>query len=468
MPALKVKFGDLVMRAWHGLSPQALFVTSFAVQIAVGTAGLLLLPGLYTAGGLSVVDALFTITSATCVTGLAVVDTATHFSFWGQAWILIFIQVGGLSVVTIATLIAAMLGRRVSLRSEVVAIATHQAGPRGNLLQLLGRLAVFTFGFELIVALVLWVQWIPLFGAVDAAWHAVFQAVSAFCNAGFSTFSDSLTSFSHSPGVLLPISLLVIIGGFGFLAAVELWQWLQRGGLSGPNRISTHTYAALVTTLALLAGGTVVYAALEWGGVLEPLSVTDKVLNAWFMAATPRTAGFNTVPYDQISSPTAFFTVLLMAIGGSPGSTAGGFKTTAFAVMLAMAWARLRSRRYVSLHDRTVPDATVQRTASLVILFFVLVTSAVLVLTLTEARGLPREASHNAFLPLLFEVVSAAGTVGLSMGVTAGLSTFGKLVIIAVMFIGRVGPLAFFAAMTLRTSASPPGFRPAHEDVVIG
>ncbi len=452
---------------WNELSAQGMFVASFAVLIAIGTAGLLWLPGLYTGPRAGFVDALFTITSAVCVTGLNVVDTATYFTFWGQLWLLVFIQLGGLGVYSLSTLIIGGMGRRLSLRSEVLATSMPEGSSSKAVIRMTIQVAKYTFFAEGTGALLLFFFWVPDFGMVQGAWHAVFHSVSAFCNAGFSTFSDSLIGFAHRPFTLLVISALIIAGGLGYLAVEESHRWWKGGGFRSRRRLSSHTGAAVTVTLGLLLGGAIVFGVFEWNGVLAPLGPVDKVMNAWFMSVTPRTAGFNSISYAQVGNVTAFVTVLFMVIGGSPGSTAGGIKTTSLAVLLALAWARVRGRRHVVLHGRSIPEATVERTVSLALIAFVVLSAALMGLTTFESVGSTAEQSRESFLAHLFEVASALGTVGLSMDLTPTLSTASRLLTIALMFMGRVGPLAFFAAVSLRGNA-PRALRPACEDIIVG
>lgn len=457
-----------VARAWRNASASALFVGSFAFLIVIGTAGLLLLPGLTTGPRIGFLDALFTITSAVCVTGLSVVDPATFFTFAGQVWLLIFIQLGGLGLVTLTTLIIGVLGRRLSLRSEMIAAPPVEITHRSDLRGLTIAAAKFTFGIEALGAFGLWLSFLPHFSPLQAAWHAVFHAVSAFCNAGFSTFSTSLVGYADRPPVLLFTSALIVVGGFGYLSTEELLRWWRSGGKGRARRLSTHTFAALAVTAALLVGGTVLYAVFEWNGALRDLGLIDKLVNAWFLSVTPRTAGFVSVPYSQIGNDTAYLTILLMVVGGSPGSTAGGIKTTAMAVLLALGISRMRGRRHVELHDRTVPDGTVERTVSLALIAFAVMTAGVFWLSFTETRGASVEQARILFLPVFFEVVSAFNTVGLTMDLTPSLTALGKLSIIGLMFVGRVGPLAFFAAISVRGSAELRAVRPAREDLIIG
>lgn len=453
---------------WRGMPPPALFAGSFALLIGLGTLGLKTLPGLYTGPELSGIDALFTATSAACVTGLVVVDTATHFTFWGQLWLLVLFQVGGLGLIGMTSLIIGAMGRRLSLRTEMIVVpALHESHGR-ELLGMILSITRFTLFIEAGCALALWLMFLPELGAQAAVWPAIFHAVSAFCNAGFSTFSDSLVGFAQDAGVLLVMSVTIIVGGFGYLSTTEIFRWSKAGGLRGPIRLSAHTYGALLVTVVLLFGATAIYALLEWDGVLAGHNPAGKLVNAWFMSTTVRTAGFNSVDYELLGNSSAYITILLMGIGGSPGSTAGGIKTTTVAILVAMAWSRMRGRRFVQLHDRKVPDGTVQRTVALVVVFSVLVLTAIMLLTIGETGGEDLDRSRRAALPLIFEAVSATGTVGLSMGMTAGLTSFSKTVMILAMFIGRVGPLAFFAAISIKSSRFPAGYRPAHEDVIVG
>ena len=467
-PILSIRPFRRIYLWWHNLSPSGLFVASFLLLIVLGTTGLMILPGLYTGAPLSLLDALFTMTSAVCVTGLSVVDTGTYFSFWGQAWILAFIQLGGLGLFALTTLIIGALGRRLSLRSEMIAGPPVEIAHRHTVRGLALAVARFTFLIEGAGAVLLWVQFIRTDGVIRGLWSAVFHSVSAFCNAGFSLYRDSLTGFADSPFVLVPLSLLIILGGFGYLASEEVGRWWKAGGFNGSLRLSSHTFAATVVTAGLLVIGAGLYAGFEWSGVLGRLGAVDKIANAWFMSVTSRTAGFSSVSYSEVSNASAYLTILLMVVGGSPGSTAGGIKTTALAVLIALAVSRIRGRRYVSIHDRAVPDSTVQRTVSLALVAFVVLSLAVFALSFCEAGGRSVAEARGSFLPELFEATSALATVGLSMDLTPTLTAPGKLVIVILMFMGRVGPLSFFAAIALKATAFPADFRPAREDLIVG
>lgn len=456
------------MLHWRRLPPPVLFLLSFIVLIAIGTLGFLLLPGLYTGPRLGILNALFTSTSAVCVTGLIVVDTASYFTFWGQLWILLLIQLGGLGLVTLSTMIIGAMGRRLSLRSEMLAGALPHHTRHAEVWQIALRVARFTAAVELGGAIVLFALWVPHYPVPQAAWHALFHAISAYCNAGFSTFSDSLVGFADQPMVLLAISILIIVGGLGYLTLGELARWARAGRTHPSRRLSSHTYAAVVTSAALLAVGWLLFAVFEWNGALGGLSWLERLVNALFLSVTPRTAGFNNVDYAQVGSATAVLTMMLMFVGGSPGSTAGGVKTTTIAVLVALGLSRLRGRRYVELHQRAIPEDTIERGISVFMLASVVLIAGFFLVSLLQSAGLSASASHAQFLPITFEVISAFATVGLSMGETTRLTEPALLVVSLLMYIGRVGLLSFFAAMTLRRGTPPAFLRPAQEDLMVG
>lgn len=446
-------------------TPARLFALSFAALIALGTLGLRWLPGLYVGERLGWVDALFTSTSAVCVTGLIVVDTATHFSFWGQLFLLLLIQLGGLGMVTFTSAIILSLGGRLRMRHEVLTASGTDVAPHVDFRQLAGLVVRFTLLLEGAAAVVLWLLWGARFGWLDSLWHAIFHSISAFCNAGFSTFSDSLMSFRQNPITFTVIMVLIVAGGIGFLTVEELRLWLDARSRRATFRLSLHSRLAVSMSVALIVLGWILLGWMEWQGALAGLPTADRIVNALFASVTTRTAGFNSIDYSSVTDTANFFTVMLMSIGGSPGSTAGGLKTTTVAVLAILAWSRLRGQPQANFFGRSIPEETVQRAVGLFVVGFVVVTLAILVLAATEAGV--RQTSHS-FLSIMFEAVSAFNTVGLSMGVTAELSVPGRLVTTLLMFIGRVGPLTFAAAIALRARSSRREFRYAHEDVVIG
>lgn len=427
----------------------------------------MILPGLYAGAPLGWTDALFTATSAVCVTGLIVVDTANYFTTWGQAYVLLLIQLGGLGILSFTTLIIVVLGRRLSLRHEALAGGAVGAAGYVNARQLTWTVVRFTLGAECVGALLLYLCWGPQLGWSTAVWPSLFHTVSAFCNAGFSTFSTSLAHFQGNLPLLTVVMILIVMGGLGFLTIEELYVWGRERETEGRFRLSVHSRLVLGTTILLVVGGGVAFTAFEWSNTLAGLPVADRLVNGLFASITPRTAGFNTIDYAQVESETSVLTLIFMTIGGSPGSMAGGLKTTTVALLGLMAWARLSGRPTTSIAGRTIPDSTLQKAMGLVVVALSFVAVGVFVFSITEIPDAVTAAAAP-FLTSLFEAVSAFNTVGLSMGATGDLSTVGRLMTTLLMFVGRVGPLTFVAAMSREPSRVAERFRYAYEDVAIG
>jgi trk system potassium uptake protein TrkH len=417
--------------------PGHLLVFSFAGVIAVGTL-LLALPAASTGPHLSVIDALFTSASATCVTGLAVVDTGTQFSTFGQLIVLGLIQVGGLGIMTISTFIALALGRNIGLRGEF-AIGEMVGEEQSRMaFRLVKFIVLLTLAIELLGALLL-AQQFQSTGMTwgRAAYVGFFHSVSAFCNAGFSLFPDSLTQYSQVPLIPLTVSGLIILGGLGFTVQFAFWGKL----LKHPKRLPFHVRLVAGATLALIVFGTVAIWALERPGSLAELTLGESWLQAFFQSVTTRTAGFNSMDLRSLSHASLLLMMVLMFIGAAPGSTGGGVKVTTFAVLYAVVSAVLSGRESVQLRGRRIDPTTVLRAMALICLSLgaVAVVSFVLMLTQNISADV-----------LLFEAVSAFGTVGLSLGVTPELTGVGKLSIACLMFIGRVGPLTFLVMIRPR------------------
>ncbi|HEV7298516.1 MAG TPA: potassium transporter TrkG [Tepidisphaeraceae bacterium] len=454
---------------WRLLSPPQLFIGSFATLVLFGTLALKLIPGLYVAEPMGWLDALFTATSAACITGLIVEDTATFFTPRGQAVVLVLIQLGGLGIIAFTSLIIVAFGRRMSLRHEAMSGGGQGVAPEVNRQNLVRDVFIFTFVTETIGAILLFLIWLPSLDRLNwtwqqAAWHAVFQSISAFCHAGFATFSDSLVGFQTSPGVLGVIMLLIVIGSIGFLTLEEIKLHWQAKKLNKRFRISLHSRIVLATTAILIVGGWILFTIFEWDYTLRRLPTWAKLTNGLFLSLTPRSAGYNTVDYSQTTASTNFLTIIFMSIGGSPGSMAGGVKTTTVALIALLAWSRLRGRLVTSIAGRSVPEETIQRAVGLFVIAFGIVTVSIFILTTTEIRG---EAPPD-FINYMFEAVSAFNTVGLSMGVTNELSDAGKWLTIFLMFFGRVGPLTLAAALARPRKQLATEFRYAHEEVVVG
>ncbi|GAB4252077.1 MAG: TrkH family potassium uptake protein [Thermoleophilia bacterium] len=423
-------------------------VAGFAALILFGSL-LLMLPWATTAGETDYLTSLFISTSAVCVTGLIVVDFPNYYTAFGQTVVLVLIQAGGFGVMAGAALVFQLVGRRLSLRSEAALRSSlFPQGPASAFRILFRRLVLLTIAAEVLGTLVLFVGLISdrnaSDGAPDALFSALFQSISAFNNAGFSTYSDSLTGLAGNPLVVAPIALLIIAGGLGGIVLIEVydailafWRTRERRPF---RRLSLHTRTVLLTSALLIAGGALL---LEAVGLPEGRGPYQDVADAVFQSLTARTAGFNTVDIGALPAASLVLLIGLMFIGGSPASTAGGVKTTTVAIWLAEVWAALRRREDAVILKRSIPPTIVRRALLLISLSSLWNFGGVLLLLLLERE------THPAFLGLLFEQISAFGTVGLSTGITAQLSGPSQIWIIVTMFVGRLGPL-LLASWALR------------------
>ncbi len=457
---------------WQRVRPEQLFVGSFLLIIAIGTLGLKLIPGMFRNQPMDWLDALFTITSAVCVTGLAVENTAQTFTIQGQAWILLCIQLGGLGVIVLSSFIILALGGRMGVRSEMLVSSATDVAPKIKPQKFVRDVVIFTLTIEAIGAILLYILWRPWqanhgMPLGESIWHAVFQSVSAFCNAGFSTYTNNLVDYRHSGASLLVLSALIILGGFGFLAMEEFYRRLRNPSVV--RRLSLNTRIGLVTMIVLLLVGWVVLGALEWSNPATlgdaSLDKSDRIINALFMSVTARTAGFNTIDYEQAYASSNFFTMILMAIGGAPGSTAGGVKTTTAALVFLLLVSRLRMQSDVIAGGRTIPPETMRNALLIVLCSLVITLTATFLILAFESSSVI--ARKDYFLSVLFECISAFNTVGLSMNLTAELNDPSRAIVIFLMFVGRVGPLSLLAAIAF-AQHSKTRFRYAREDVVVG
>lgn len=464
---LPVRSRSILHSWWRSLSPSQLFVGSFLGLILLGTVGFMVLPGLYAGPPLNWVDALFTATSAVCVTGLIVVDTAEYFTTWGQAYILLLIQIGGLGMISFTSVIIVALGRRLSLRHETLSGGGTDIVGEIDYKALTWAIFRFTFVAEIIGGVLLYVFWIPRFGWGGAVWHSIFHTVSAFCNAGFSTFTTSLEAFQANLPLLGVVITLIVLGGLGFLTLEEVNLWRRKRQEQDRFRLSIHSQIVLGTTVFLIVVGWIAFTAFEWQNTLAGLSLGEKLVNGLFASITPRTAGFNTIDYAAVETETNVLTLIFMVIGGSPGSTAGGVKTTTFALLGLLAWSHLQGKPTTSISGRTIPESTLQKAMSLFVVAVSIIVIGIFLFSVTEIPS-SVTAAASPFLTYVFEVVSAFNTVGLSMGATGELSDIGRVATVVLMFIGRVGTLTFVAAMAREPSRLSGNFRYAYEDVSIG
>ncbi len=410
-------------------------VLGFLALIGTGTLAILLLNA--NSRPLTLVDALFTATSAVCVTGLTVVDTGKDLANASRLVLLLLIQLGGLGVMTATTALSLLMRERIGLRQRMFFAGGFGLDSPSGVIRLLIRILSLTFAIEAVAVF-------PLYWGFSRAglspeqslYNAVFHSVSAFCNAGFSLFPDNLEGFSSS--ILVPgtVMVLVVLGGLGFIVLSELKEMFRR-----PGKISVHSRLVLFTTAGLVLFGTALLLISEWNHSLGAMGGGWKLWNGLFSSITPRTAGFDTVALSTFSSAGLFVVILLLIVGASPGSTGGGFKTTTLAVLLVSTWNVIRGRSEVHLWNRRISIRVIQRAITLIVLYLGTLGLGLMILALLEPFP---------FRSLLFETASALGTVGLSLGITSGLSDAGKLVLVLLMFWGRVGIITFLYGLVKR------------------
>lgn len=420
--------------------PAQVVVFAFAVAILAGTTLLMLPIAKNGPGSAPFTTALFTSTSAVCVTGLAVVDTPSYWSGFGQVVILGLIQLGGFGIMTFASLLGLLVSRRMGLRSRMIAAAETKSTGLGNLKSVVVGVVKVSLIFEALTALALSLRFILGYGESvgRGTYLGVFHAISAFNNAGFALYSDSLTRFVSDPWICLPIALAVIAGGLGFPVLFELRKQLRT-----PKRWSLNTKMVLSVTVFLLVAGFVFVTASEWSNpaTLGALDTPGKMLAGFFQSVMPRTAGFNSLDYGQMNEGTRLGTTVLMFIGGGSAGTAGGIKVTTFILLFFVVYTEVRGERSVQAFDRRIDDRTTRQALTVVLLSI----GAVMAATIALHAITPFTTSQ-----VLFEATSAFATVGLSTGITADLPTAGHYILIALMFLGRLGPITLVSALALR------------------
>ncbi len=467
----------VVNRAASGRNPTLTLISSFLILILIG-AVVLWLPKSAANERIEPVDALFTATSATCVTGLIVKDTGGDFSFMGQVVILSLIQLGGLGIVVFGAVFALLLGQALTVRESVAMQDLLSARTVSRIGNMIAFIFIGTLVFEAVGAVSLLGMWdnqAQWTGGVQERWfYSIFHSISAFCNAGFSLFSNSFIDYGRSWGVYTVICPLIILGGLGFQVLYDLWsvtvenvrRFLRNTlirqtevAVRPPLRTTLQTKIVLTVSAALIVFGAVSIMLFEHY-VGEGSSKSGGILGALFQSITARTAGFNTVDISSLSPASQFILILLMFVGGSPGSTAGGIKTVTLAVVLMTAIAALRKRNEVEMFKRSIKMVIVGRAITVALLFAAVLFTAALALTITE------HSSGFKMSEIFFETGSALGTVGLTTGITPKLTTAGKLIIIAVMLIGRLGPLTLLAALTF--NIRPAKYSYPDEAIIVG
>jgi trk system potassium uptake protein TrkH len=412
-------------------NPYMFFVIAFALIIFLG-AILLDLP-ISTKDGSSIgfVDALFTSTSAMCVTGLAVVNTAQYWTVFGKIVILILIQMGGLGVMTMSTMIAFLLGKKISLKTRVFIMEERNVDELQGVVRLTRSILVFTFLIEFIGAILLSFVFVRDYGLSKGIAFSIFHSVSAFCNAGFDITGNSMMNYVDNPLITFTISLLVIIGGIGYFIFCDIYD------SKGFRKLTLHSKLVLIISSMLLLIGFVVIFILEYNnpGTIGNLSLSGKIQASIFQSVAPRTAGYNSIAIENLRVPTVNLILIFMFIGGSSGSTAGGVKVSTIGVIFVAIYNFVRGKRDVEIFMKRIEYTTIIKAISIVGIGMLLINIVTLILTITEAN------SGFDFLDILFETVSSFGTVGLSRGLTPSLSDAGRIILSVVMFIGRLGPL---------------------------
>lgn len=430
--------------------PSLLIALSFLLVIMVG--GILLTLPISSARGESTnfLDSYFTANSATCVTGLVVLDTGTHFSLFGLFVILCLIQIGGLGYMTFSTFLVMIFRKKMFISDKMVMMEALNIYSSRDVVSVLRKIFGIVFIVEGAGALILFLRWLPEFGLQKALLYGFFHSISAFNNAGFALPANfaNLSPYVTDWTINLTITSLIIIGGIGFLVIADILQF---------KRWSLHSKLAITTTLILIVSGAIAYFCLEYNSTLASLTLPSKVLASYFQAVTPRTAGFNTLDISNVLPATGLIIMFLMFVGASPGGTGGGIKTTTLALVTSTIWATLRSSRDTILFNRRIPAENIRRAFAITCLGLVVVSISIFILTQVENFGI---------MPVAFETISAFGTVGLSMGITPTLSSAGKIIIIIVMYIGRVGPLTLLLA--LASSGKEARIEPPKEGVSIG
>lgn len=434
------------------LSGPQWMVISFLAVIITGSL-LLQTPWAVQNGPRNYIDALFVATSAVCVTGLVPVDTGTHWTIFGQMVIMLLIQIGGLGVMSFAVFFAMIAGRKIQLRQRLVMQQSINVSAVGGVVRIFRYLLVFTFLIEALGALILTIRWIPELGWGKALWFGVFHAISAFNNAGFDLFGGfkSLTQYSSDITVNLVISTLIISGGLGFYVWYEIINYRKT------RTLSLHSRVVLITTAILLLTGTMLLLLAEYNHAFRGMSPGVKLMAAYFQSVTPRTAGFNTIDLNSLFLSSQLLIILLMLIGASPGSTGGGMKTSTIAILCIAISSQLRGKKDSEIFERRIEEKDVLQALTLAALFAATFIFMTFLVSLTHQGELAK---------IAFEVASALGTVGLTLGLTPALTTMSKVLIIITMFLGRVGPLTLGFALAYQVKQ--PDIRYPKGKIMIG
>ncbi|WP_423241290.1 TrkH family potassium uptake protein [Petroclostridium xylanilyticum] len=441
-------------------TPTQVIPLGFASVILIGAVLLTLPIASRNGNSIGFINALFTATSAVCVTGLVVVDTYTHWTIFGQVVILSLIQIGGLGFMTMATLFSLILGRRIGLKERLLIAESLNQYSLEGMVRLTRQILLGTLLFEGAGALILSIKFASEYGLALGIYKGIFHSISAFCNAGFDLMGDkgkfsSLVSYVDDTVVNLTIMALIVIGGLGF----SVWEDIYR--VRSFRGLKLHTKLVLVVTAILLVFGFIIFFLLEFNNpkTLQPLSMKGKILAAMFQSVTPRTAGFNTLSLPDLTNASKFITIILMFIGGSPGSTAGGIKTATAGVLFFAVLSVLKGSEDTNMFKRRLNTEVVLRSLAIVVISLGIVIVTTTVLSIFEKA---------TFIEQIFEAVSAFGTVGLSLGITPNLNTASKIALIITMFLGRVGVLTMGLALTIKMQKSNAKYKYPEGKVMVG
>lgn len=437
------------------LSPSKILLLSFISIILLGTLFLSLPISYFEGVEHSVLTALFTSTSAVCVTGLSVVDVSKTYTYFGKTIILILIQLGGLGIMTFSSILMLLIGKKITYEEKKILKEDLNSETLGGIIKFIRRLVAIVISIELIGAFFLFLSFRKDLSLVKAIYFSIFHSISAFCNAGFSLFTDSLEGFTDSYLINITISILIILGGIGF-AVINSYLLFFR---TKKKKFNLTSKLAMRVSLILIFSGTILFFIIEYTNpeTIGNLSLSEKLLASMFQSVTTRTAGFNTVSMSSLRPASIFMFLILMFIGASPGSTGGGLKTTTFGVLFYYTAGMIRGQKDINISNRRISWQILNRSIAILVISIIYVIIVIMSILLIE---------ENSFVEIIFEVISAFGTVGLSMGLTSSLSEYSRLIIILTMLVGRAGPLTFALAIGEKYKKS--NLRYPKENILVG
>jgi len=454
-----LKLGIKALKKKNMYTPVQILALGFAIVILIG-AILLSLPIASQSGEITpFIDCIFTSTSAVCVTGLVTLDTGTYWTYFGKTVIMLLIETGGLGFMSVATLVFFFLGKRITLKERMVMQEAMNVNSLQGLVKMVKYVLIFTFSVEGIGAVLFATQFIPEFGVAKGIYYSVFHAVSAFCNAGFDLMGNfkSVTAYANNSVVILTISALIAIGGLGF------YVWLEIYNYKGTKRLSLHSRVVIYSTIFLIVSGAILMFIFEMRNpnTMQGMSVKGKILSSIFASVSPRTAGFNSIQLDKMTPAGNFLTIILMFIGGSPGSTAGGIKTATAVVLFMTVMSVVRGREDTEIFQKRINKEVVYKSLVITVLGLLIVVVVTMVLSITESPNIP-------FEYFLYEATSAFATVGLTLGLTTKLTLVGKIIITLTMYAGRVGPLTIILALAKNKKVKSGTIRYPEDKILIG